>query len=77
METAKKMEYKSEGEVVYPLIRLEEGDEYVATDSETFVITSEHTLSDVLRFLIEQSDIEEIKTIIDIWYGGRENGSGD
>jgi len=41
------------------------GKERVA-DGETFVITKDHTLSDILRFCIQQSggDIDEIKTIL-------------
>ena len=34
------------------------------SDGETFVITEDHTINDILRFCVEQTDLEEVKSAI-------------
>ena len=53
-------------EIINPLIKLTEGIPYNPSSSEEYVITLNHSLSDILRFAIDQSDIEEIETLINV-----------
>ena len=41
-------------------------DKQYKADGETFVITEEHTISDIIRYCISCSDIEEVKSIIGV-----------
>lgn len=57
-------------EIERPLIKLEEGSSYESEDDDfkadaaSYVITDDHTLNDILRFLISESDKEEIETLL-------------
>ena len=53
-------------EIIKPLIKLTEGIPYNPSSSEEYVITLDNSLSDILRFAIDQSDIEEIETLINV-----------
>lgn len=50
-------------EVRTPLPRLEEGSAYVAGPEE-YLIQEHHTLADVLRWVIAQSDIDEAEALL-------------
>jgi hypothetical protein len=52
-------------EVKHPVTKLVEGQAYVAGPDD-YLITERHTLYDILRFLIEQADVEEIQSLIDL-----------
>ena len=49
-------------EIKTDLIKLEEGQAYVAKVDD-YVITDEHTLADIIRFMIAQADIDEVITL--------------
>lgn len=51
-------------EIKKELIKLEEGDPYVAGPDE-YVITEDHTISDILRFCISQTDKEEVTYLLE------------
>ena len=51
-------------EIKKDLIKVEEGNEWLAS-ANNYVITEEHSLSDVIRFAVSQCDYEEIKYIVD------------
>lgn len=53
-------------EVKTDLIKLIEGETYTA-EAEDYLIKDDHTLSDIIRFCIEQSDLEEVKYLIGMW----------
>ncbi len=58
-------------EVITPLIKLEEGQEYTA-GPDNFVITEEHTISDILRFVVtgccghDKSEAETILRLLEV-----------
>ncbi len=51
-------------EVKTSLFKLSEGETYTA-EAEDYLITDNHTLSDIIRFCIEQSSPEEVKCLIE------------
>lgn len=50
-------------EIKKKLIKLPEGSTYTSTGDD-YVITEDHTISDVLRFILDQSSISEVKFIM-------------
>lgn len=52
-------------EIKSDLIRLFGGEKFTADCDGAYVIAEWHTLSDVLRWLVEQSSEEEIKYLLD------------
>lgn len=51
-------------EIKTELIKLEEGSYWVEGE-ENYLITEEHTLTDIIRFAISQSSYDEIKYLVD------------
>jgi DNA-directed RNA polymerase subunit L len=47
-----------------PLIKISENQKYKA-EGETYIITEDHSLADVVRWCIEQSDKEEVKYLVE------------
>lgn len=50
-------------EIKTPLKRLNAGENYTAGDDGAFIIEDHHTLSDIIRHLVSESDLAEIQTI--------------
>jgi len=57
-------EMSASGEKCSDLLTLHSGDNYYAND-ECYVITEDHSISDVVRWLISQCDAEEVKMLVD------------
>lgn len=55
-------------EICTPLIKLTAGEYYDAPESgdEAYVITPDHTYSDVLRYILCDLEPGEVKTLIDL-----------
>jgi hypothetical protein len=52
-------------EVITPLIELPAGESFQNdTDDIAYIITEEHTLRDILRLLLTQTDAEEIEYLL-------------
>lgn len=50
-------------EIRTPIIELEEGKTYTAKAGD-FLITEKHSLSDVLRFLVDQVGVDDIRYLL-------------
>ncbi len=53
-------------EIKKDLIKLREGGTYIA-GSDDYLITEDMSLNDVIRWMVAQSDIVEIKCLIDMF----------
>ena len=52
-------------EVLTPLLELPSGGSFTNdTDDVAYIITEDHTISDILRYLLTQTDAEEIEYLL-------------
>ena len=56
---------KYDGEVKTDLIKLVDGQSYLSEDGNSYVISDDHTLSDIVRWLLTQASKSEIISLIE------------
>ena len=57
-------------EVTLPLLELPSGGSFTNdTDDAAYIITEDHTISDILRYLLTQTDAEEIEYLTQLLTG--------